>query len=179
MVDGRQPSVEDDLWRKTTFGGRWPLMHDDLWCKTTFGGRLPLVEDNLWWKTTLGGRRPWVEDTLWWKMTFGGRQSLHAAYSALQHYSWHYDIFSNSIQNWTTLVKEVVSYIIVECRFWQNKCFFWPNYSKTFTFSETKLDNIREGSFFDQLHNLDCDKMTAFWPKYSLTFAFYWVVTSS
>ena len=38
------------------------LMEDDLWRKTTFGGRQPLVEDELRWKTTFGGRQPSVED---------------------------------------------------------------------------------------------------------------------
>ena len=33
---GRQPSVEDNLWWKTSFGGRHPLVEDDLWWKTTF-----------------------------------------------------------------------------------------------------------------------------------------------
>ena len=40
MVGGRQPSVEDNLWWKTTFGGRQPLVEDDLQWKTTFGGSL-------------------------------------------------------------------------------------------------------------------------------------------
>ena len=56
--------VEDDLQRKTTFGGRRPLVEDDLWWKT------PLVEDGLQWKTTFGGRRPMVENDLQWKTNF-------------------------------------------------------------------------------------------------------------
>ena len=72
MVGGRQPSEEDNLWWKTTFGGRRPLVED------TFGGRWPSVEDNLWWKTTHGGKRPSVEDE------FCG--SLHAAYSTLRYF---------------------------------------------------------------------------------------------
>ena len=47
MVDGRRPSVEDNLQWKTTFGGRWLS-----------------VEDNFWWKTTFSGRRPWVESCM-------------------------------------------------------------------------------------------------------------------
>ena len=47
MVDGRRPSVEDDLWWKMTFGGRRPLVEDDIWWKTTFRGRRPSVEDDL------------------------------------------------------------------------------------------------------------------------------------
>jgi len=58
--------VEDDFWRKTTFGGRHPLVKDDLWwrLKTTFGGRRPSVKDDLWWNMTFGGRQPSVEDDL-------------------------------------------------------------------------------------------------------------------
>ena len=37
---GRRPSVEDNLWWKTAFGGRQP-----------FGGRWPSVVDTLLWKT--------------------------------------------------------------------------------------------------------------------------------
>ena len=44
-----------------------------------------LMEDNLQWKTPFGGRRPLAEDNLRWKTSFVG--SLHAAYSALQHFS--------------------------------------------------------------------------------------------
>ena len=39
MVGGRGPSVEDDLWWKTTCSGRRPSVEDDLWWKTTFCGR--------------------------------------------------------------------------------------------------------------------------------------------
>ena len=60
--DGRWPSVEDNLWWKTTIGGRQPLLEDDLRWKTTFVGRRPLVEDDLRWKTTFSGRRLLVED---------------------------------------------------------------------------------------------------------------------
>ena len=42
MVDGRRPSVEDDLWWKTIFDGRRPSVEDDLRWKTAFGGRRPL-----------------------------------------------------------------------------------------------------------------------------------------
>ena len=34
-----QPSVEDDLQWKMTFGGRRPSVEDDLQWKMTFGGR--------------------------------------------------------------------------------------------------------------------------------------------
>ena len=117
MVSGRWPLVEDDFsWKttfsgKATFGGRQPSMEDDLLWKTTFGGRQPLMEDNLlrkttfgerqpWWKTTFSGRQPSVEEDLCWQMTFGERLSvveddlqwkttfigsLHAAYSTLRH----------------------------------------------------------------------------------------------
>ena len=34
--DGRQPLIEDDLWRKMTFVGRGPLTEDYLWWKMTF-----------------------------------------------------------------------------------------------------------------------------------------------
>ena len=74
MVDGIQPSVEDNLQWKMTFGGRWPLVEDDLQWKTTFGRRQLSVEDNLRWKTTFGGRQPSVEDDLQWKMTLSGRR---------------------------------------------------------------------------------------------------------
>ena len=30
-LDGRRPSMEDNLWWKPTFNGRRPLMEDDLW----------------------------------------------------------------------------------------------------------------------------------------------------
>ena len=40
---GKQPSLEDKLWRKTTFGGRHPLVED------TFGGRQPSMEDDISW----------------------------------------------------------------------------------------------------------------------------------
>ena len=56
MVGGKRPSVDDDLWWKTTFSGRQPLAEDDLRWKTTFGGRRSSVEDNLWGRTTIGGR---------------------------------------------------------------------------------------------------------------------------
>ena len=62
----------------------WCMVHDARWWKMTFSGRWPLVEDDLWWKMTFSGRRPLVEDDLRWKTTFVG--SLHAAYSALQHF---------------------------------------------------------------------------------------------
>ena len=73
MVGGRRPSVEEDLWWKTTFCGRRPLVENNLWWKTTFGGRRPFVKDDFRWKMTFGGRRSWVEDNLGWKTTFGGR----------------------------------------------------------------------------------------------------------
>ena len=41
-------------------GGRWPSVEDDLWWKTTFGRRQPLVEKYLRWKMTFCGRRPFV-----------------------------------------------------------------------------------------------------------------------
>ena len=53
---GRRPSVEDDLWWRTTFGGRQPTVEDDLQWKMTFGGRQPLVDDDLQWKTTFSER---------------------------------------------------------------------------------------------------------------------------
>ena len=59
---------------------RW----DILWVRPPLMGALSL-EDNLCWKTTFGERRPVVEDNLQWKVTFVG--SLHAAYSALQHFN--------------------------------------------------------------------------------------------
>ena len=34
-------------------GGRRPSVEDDLWWKTTYGGRRPSVEDNFCWKTIL------------------------------------------------------------------------------------------------------------------------------
>ena len=37
-------------------GGRRPSMEENLWWKTTFGGRQPSVEDNLQWKRTFSGR---------------------------------------------------------------------------------------------------------------------------
>ena len=43
---GRRPSMEEDLWQKTTFDGRGPLTEDDLWQKTTFDWRQPLTEDD-------------------------------------------------------------------------------------------------------------------------------------
>ena len=52
MVVGRRPSVEDNLWWKTTFGGRRPK-EEDL-----------SVEDDFCWRTTYGGRQPSVEDYL-------------------------------------------------------------------------------------------------------------------
>jgi len=90
LWDRRRPSMEDDLWWKTTFDGRpplmeddlwWkdgrrPLMEDDLWWKTTFDGRQPLMEDDFWWKTTFDGRLPLMEDDSWWKTTFDGRRPL-------------------------------------------------------------------------------------------------------
>ena len=39
MVGGRRPSVEEDLWWKTTFCGRRPLVENNLWLKTPFGGK--------------------------------------------------------------------------------------------------------------------------------------------
>ena len=45
MVGGRQPSVEDDLRWKTTFGERWPLVEGNLRWKITFSGREPLMEN--------------------------------------------------------------------------------------------------------------------------------------
>ena len=74
--DGRHPLMEDDLWRKKTFDGRQPLTEDDLWRKTTFDGRRPLKEDNLWQKTTFDGRWPLMEDNLWWMTTFDRRRPL-------------------------------------------------------------------------------------------------------
>ena len=61
--------MEDNVWRKMTFGGTQPSVEDDLWWKTIFGGRQPLVEDDLKWKTTFGGRQLLVEDDLRWKTT--------------------------------------------------------------------------------------------------------------
>ena len=107
--------MEDDFQWKTTFGGRWPLVEDNLWWKTTFSGRQPSVEDNHGWKMIFGGRWSLVEDDLWWKTTLGGSDlcwkttfsgrlpavednllwktifvgSLHAAYFALHHFSYH------------------------------------------------------------------------------------------
>ena len=43
---GRQSSVEDDLWWKTTFSGRRPPGEDVFRWKTTFGGRRLLVEED-------------------------------------------------------------------------------------------------------------------------------------
>ena len=70
--DGRRPSMEDNLRWKMTFDGRWSSMEDDLWWKTTFDGIRPLMEDDLWWKTTFDGRRPFMEDDLWRKTTLDG-----------------------------------------------------------------------------------------------------------
>ena len=76
MVGGRQPLLENDLQRKTTFIGRLSLVEDDLRWKTTFGGRRPfvgrqpLVEDDLWWKMTVGERQHLVEDDLHWILAF-------------------------------------------------------------------------------------------------------------
>ena len=77
--------MEDDLQWKMTFSGRQPLVEDDLLWKND----LPFEDDLLWeddlrWKTAFGGRRPSVDDDLHWKTTFVG--SLHAVYSALQHF---------------------------------------------------------------------------------------------
>ena len=58
--------MEDDLWRKTTFGGRRPSIEEELGWKTTFGQRQPSVDYNLRWKMTLGERQPSVEDDLQW-----------------------------------------------------------------------------------------------------------------
>ena len=69
MVDGRRLSVEDDVH------GIQPSMEDNLRWKTTFGGRPPSMEDYLQWKTAFNGRRPSMEDDLQWKTTFGGRRS--------------------------------------------------------------------------------------------------------
>ena len=44
--------MEDEFWWKTT------LMEDNLWRKTTFGGRQPLMENNLWRKTTFDNLSP-------------------------------------------------------------------------------------------------------------------------
>ena len=63
---------------------KWPSVEDDLWWKTNFGGRRPSVEDDLLWKTPFVGTRPSVEDYLWWKTTLVG--SLHTSYSALRHF---------------------------------------------------------------------------------------------
>ena len=38
----------------TAFVGRQPSVEDDLWWKMTFGGEKPLVEDNDRWKLTFG-----------------------------------------------------------------------------------------------------------------------------
>ena len=76
MVNGRRPSVEDDLWWETTFSGRRPSEEDELRWKTIFGGRRLSVEDNLQWKMTFGGKRPSVEDDIWWRRTFGGHISV-------------------------------------------------------------------------------------------------------
>ena len=89
-------SMEDDLWRKTTFDGRRPrmarltfvsvcpfmLLQNNAFglslCKTTFDGRRPLMEDHLWWKTAFDGRWPLMEDdhlfVRWplWMTTFDG-----------------------------------------------------------------------------------------------------------
>ena len=54
--------LEDNLWRKTTFGGRRPSLEDDFWWKTNYCGRRPLVGDDLRWETTFGGRQLLVED---------------------------------------------------------------------------------------------------------------------
>ena len=70
---GRRPSMEDNLWRKTTFDRRRPLTEDDFWWKTTFDERWPLTEDELWWKTSFDGRRPLTEYDLWHKTTFDRR----------------------------------------------------------------------------------------------------------
>ena len=90
----KMTSMEDDLWRKTTFDGRRPrmarltfvsvcpfmLLQNNAFglslCKTTFDGRRPLMEDHLWWKTAFDGRWPLMEDDLWWKTTFDGRRPL-------------------------------------------------------------------------------------------------------
>ena len=85
----KMTSMEDDLWRKTTFDGRRPrmarltfvslcafmLLQNNAFglslCKTTFDGRRPLMEDHLWWKTAFDGRWPLMEDDrLFCKMTF-------------------------------------------------------------------------------------------------------------
>ena len=71
--------ADDDLQWKIT------LVEDNLQWKRTFNGRRSLVEYDLWWKMTFSRRQPSVEDHLWWKTTLVG--SLHAAYSALRHFS--------------------------------------------------------------------------------------------
>jgi len=69
---GRWPSMEDNLWRKTTFDRRRPLTEDDFWWKTTFGEIWPLTEDELWWKTTFDGWQTLTEYNLRWKTTLIG-----------------------------------------------------------------------------------------------------------
>ena len=68
--DGRRHLTEEELWRKTTFDRWQPLTEDDPWWKMTFDGKQPLTEDDLWRKTTFDGRQPLMEDDLWRKMTF-------------------------------------------------------------------------------------------------------------
>ena len=48
-LDGRRPSMEDDLRWKTPFDGRRLSMEEDLRWKTTFDGRRPSMEDDLRW----------------------------------------------------------------------------------------------------------------------------------
>ena len=75
ILYGRGPSIEDNLWWKTTFHGR------DIRWKTTFHGRQPSMEDDLRWKTTFDGRRldrrrPLMKDVLRHKTIFDGRPPL-------------------------------------------------------------------------------------------------------
>ena len=80
---GRQPSVENDIRWKTTFGGRQPLVEDNLLWKTTFSGRWSLLEDDLWWKTTCGGRQPSVEDNL-----LPSKTVFHQSLSSIKDCLW-------------------------------------------------------------------------------------------
>ena len=74
--DGKQQSMEDDLWLKTTIDGRRPSMEDNHWWTMAIDGRQPSMEDNPQSKTTFDWRGPlsgWflsIKDDLLWMITF-------------------------------------------------------------------------------------------------------------
>ena len=47
-LNGRQPLMEDGLWRMTAFEGWQPLLGDDLGLKMGFDGGGPFTTDYFW-----------------------------------------------------------------------------------------------------------------------------------